>query len=296
MVVAEAGKRVLIISPVRNEAEFFERTLASVCSQQLLPVCWVIVDDGSTDATATLARDYAARYPFIQLLHLDQHQVRELGPRVVQNFNVGLEFAREQGVEFDFVCKLDGDLEFGPEAFATIVDMFTEDSSLGMAGPSVFLRLDSGREIFERYARYHVPGQFKVYRRECFESMGGLFQVYGWDIADETEARRRGWETRHTDAVRVIHLRLQGSAFGIIKGRRIWGWGAYATWSYPPFAILRGVFRLVEPPYIIGGIAFIWGFIEAHWKGIKRVPEPAFGPYIRAEHKRRLLSFNRKTR
>jgi len=292
---AVSGQRVLIISPVRNEAEFFEKTLASVCSQSVAPARWIIVNDGSTDDTVALAQRYAQQYDFIEILHLEKNEQRELGPRVVQNFNVGLEHAINSGVEFDYVCKLDGDLEFSPEAYATILGMFDNDQKLGMAGPSVFLRLDSGREIFERYARYHVPGQFKVYRRECFEQMGGLFPVYGWDIADETEARRLGWLTRHTDDVRVIHLRLQGSAFGIVKGRRIWGWGAYATYSYPPFAILRGVFRLVEPPYIIGGIAFIWGFLEAHWKDIKRVPKPEFGPHIRAEHKKRLLSFNKKT-
>ena len=291
----ESKRRVLIISPVRNEAEFFEKTLKSVCEQSLQPAKWIIVNDGSTDETAEQATRFAEQYDFVELLHLKEHDERALGPRVVQNFNIGLQHAKDTGVEFDYVCKLDGDLEFGPEAYETIVNMFEADPGLGMAGPSVFLRLDSGREIFERYARYHVPGQFKVYRRECFEKMGGLFEVYGWDIADETEARRLGWKTEHTDDVRVIHLRLQGSAFGIIKGRRIWGWGAYATCSYPPFAILRGVFRLVEPPYIIGGIAFIWGFIEAHWKDINRVPKPEFGPYIRSEHKKRILSFNRKT-
>ncbi len=293
--MTDMERRLLIISPVRNEGEFFEKTLKSICSQTHPPVRWIIVDDCSTDNTVELAQQYAKTHSFIDIVQLEDQQNRELGPRVVQNFNAGLQYAKQQEIEFDYVCKLDGDLEFGPEACGTILDMFAADASLGMGGPSVFLRMPSGREIFERYARYHVPGQFKVYRKSCFEEIGGLFQVYGWDIADETEARRLHWKTEHTDAVRVVHLRLQGSSFGIIKGRRIWGWGAYATCSYAPFAILRGVFRLVEPPYIIGGLAFIWGFVEARWIGVQQVPKPEFAAHIRAEHKKRLLSFNRKT-
>ena len=133
-----------------------------------------------------------------------------------------------------------------------------------MAGGTTLLKVGD-KLVSERYAPYHVGGQNKFYRRQCFEDIGGLQPVYGWDILDETDARRHGWLTLSDPAITIIHHRLQGSAFGGLRGRIIWGQGAYAIGSHPLFAVARGIFRLAERPWLVGGLAFIWGFFQSYF-------------------------------
>ena len=162
-----------------------------------------------------------------------------------------------------------------------------------MSGGAVHLVIGE-KLFFERYASYHVSGASKFYRRECFEQIGGLQPHFGWDILDETDARRHGWKTETEWDITIRHHRLQGSAFGKIRGRVIWGWGAYASGGHPLFALFRGLFRMAEPPWIIGGLAFIWGFFASYFKpSVKRVPNRDLIRYLRREQLYRLFHGNR---
>ena len=63
--------RILIISPVRNEAAHIERVVRSVAAQELPPARWIVVDDGSDDGTLEILRRLEPEVPF-----LDGHRVR----------------------------------------------------------------------------------------------------------------------------------------------------------------------------------------------------------------------------
>ena len=173
-----------IISPCRDEAQFVEVTLKSVVAQTRRPDLWIIVDDGSRDATAALVQPYTLRYPWIKLLRRQRGGARELGPGVVAAFNAGLDLLGD--FPFDYIAKLDCDLEFGPDCFARILDLF-RDPRVGMASGNTFLAVGHNLES-ESPASFHIPGQAKFYRRQCFADLGGLQPVYGWDIIDETDA------------------------------------------------------------------------------------------------------------
>ena len=64
--------KYVLVTPVRNEERFIEKTLASVCAQTLLPERWVIVDDGSNDRTPDIVKKYAREYPWIELVRRPQ--------------------------------------------------------------------------------------------------------------------------------------------------------------------------------------------------------------------------------
>jgi glycosyltransferase involved in cell wall biosynthesis len=284
------SQKLAIISPCRDEAEFVELTLKSVVAQTRRPDLWIIVDDGSRDATPELVRPYAARYPWIKLLHRLRGGPRELGPGVVAAFNAGLELLGDY--PFDFIAKLDCDLEFGPDCFARILDLF-QDPRVGMASGSTFLAVGHRLES-ESPSSYHIPGQAKFYRRQCFAALGGLQPVYGWDIIDETDARRHGWRTVTDPDNVIIHHRLQGAALGSIKGRVIWGRGAYAIGGHPLFALARGLFRMSARPRVIGGLAFLWGFFSGYFNPkINRITDPDLIRYLRREQRYRLIHGNR---
>lgn len=281
--------RLVVISPCRDEAQFLPFTLKSVAAQTEPPALWLIVDDDSRDATPELAARYAARYPWIKLLRRSRQGGRQLGPGVVAAFNAGLSHLGEEA--FDVIAKLDCDLEFGPDCFARIMDHFG-DPRVGMAGGTTLLKVGD-RLVSERYASFHVGGQNKFYRRRCFADIGGLQPVYGWDILDETDARRHGWLTLSDPTITIIHHRLQGSAFGGLKGRVIWGQGAYAIGSHPLFAVARGIYRLAERPWLVGGMAFIWGFFKSYFDSeIRRITDPDLIRYLRREQLYRLTHGN----
>ena len=281
---------LVIISPCRDEEKFVRFTLNSVVNQTVRPDLWLIVDDGSRDRTAEIVAGYTKAHPWIRLVRRRRAGGRQLGPGVVNAFNAGLEALKD--TPFDVIAKLDCDLEFGPDTFAAIMAAF-DNPKVGMASGTTLLLL-GGKLLSERYTSYHVPGQAKFYRKMCFRDIGGLQCVYGWDIIDETDARRHGWLTLSAPQPIFIHHRLQGSSFRGLRGRVIWGQGAYAIGSHPLFALARGIYRLAEHPWLVGGLAFIWGFFTSYFNpDIQRLTDPGLIRYLREEQLYRLTHGNR---
>lgn len=282
--------RLVVISPCRDEARFLETMIASVAAQSQLPAQWLVVDDGSRDRTPEILAAAARRYPWLRYVRRERSGERRLGPAVVAAFNYGL--AQLGATPYDIIAKLDCDLEFGPDTFAAILRHFA-DPQVGMAGGVTWQRYQ-GRTLSDRYAAFHVPGAAKFYRRECFQDIGGLRPLYGWDILDETLARYHGWRTVSDPQIVIWHHRPQGASLGLLRGRVVWGWGAYAVGTHPLFALARGFFRMWEPPYFIGGLAFLWGFFSAYWRPeIQRLDDPELIRYLRREQLYRLRHSNR---
>lgn len=283
-------RRLVIISPCRDEAQYVQLTLDSVVKQTYRPHLWIIVDDGSRDRTAEIVERYVKEYPWIKLVRRERGGSRQLGPGVVNAFNVG--WASLGTEPFDVIAKLDCDLEFGAETFAAIMKYF-DNPQVGMASGTTVLLLQ-GKLVPDRHADYHVPGPAKFYRRECFQDIGGLQCVYGWDVIDETDARRHGWLTLHDPQIIILHHRPQGGASGVIRGRVIWGRCAYVIGSHPIFAIARGIYRMAERPWLVGGIAFLWGFFSSYFQSdLQRITDLGLIRYLRREQLHRLTHGNR---
>jgi glycosyltransferase involved in cell wall biosynthesis len=282
--------RLVVISPCKNEESLIEGTLKSVVAQTHRPDRWLIVDDGSTDRSAKIVRKWALEHPWIELVPHQPQGNRALGPAIVAAFNAGL--ALVPPGSFDVIAKLDCDVTFDSDCFASILTHF-QNEHVGMASGTTSLIIGSAA-VSERYPRYHVTGAAKFYRRECFEAIGGLQSLYSWDTLDETDARRLGWTTLGDPNIEIRHHRLQGKALGTVRSRLVWGYGAYAIGSHPLFAVGRGVFRMAERPWVIGGLALIAGFFLGYLKpGVGRNPNPKSIHYLRREQMYRLFHGNR---
>ena len=285
-------RRYAIISPVRDEAAFIAMTLESVVAQTEPPAIWLIVDDGSTDETASIVKRFAQSAPYIELLSLtdnnrgyDKDRLRWAAEAIA--FNAGL---RELEVEqFDFIVKLDGDLAFGPDYFASLLDEFERDEKLGIAGGEFFFVDERGVKMLEWNPENHVRGATKIYRRACFGDIGCIEPVYAWDTLDELRAQMAGWSTR-SFPYPVQHLRPTSSRSGQLRGIARGGLGAYLLGYHPAFVLARGAREAMTRPYLLGGIAFLWGFTVASIKRPPRVADSETIGFLRRQQMERLRS------
>jgi biofilm PGA synthesis N-glycosyltransferase PgaC len=287
------SQRLLVISPMRNEAAHLEQVALAVAAQTRPPDAWVIVDDRSTDETRAVLERLAPRLPFLRVVDAADAGVAEgvkdrlaaaAAPRA---FNLGLRAVAWQ--DFTHIAKLDGDTELPPDYFERLLERFTGDPQLGLAG-GVRVERAGERERFERVpTRHHVPGALKCYTVECFRAIGGMHERLAWDTIDEVYARMRGYRTRAFPELVAVHHRQWGSADGMLRGRARHGRCAYIV-HYPlPWVALRAVKTAGMRPWGVSGLAYLGGYVGAAARRTPRVADPEFRAFFRRELRGRVL-------
>jgi glycosyltransferase involved in cell wall biosynthesis len=261
----------ILITPARNEEKFIRKTLDSMVGQTLLPERWVIVDDGSTDRTAEIVECYAKRHAWIELIRRPQRLDRSFAGKV-HAFNAGLE--RVQSLQFEVVGNLDADLSFEPDYLEFLMQKFSEDSKLGVAG-TPFTEdggYDSARDSFE--GENHVAGGCQLFRRQCFREVGGYIpnRAGGIDWIAVTTARMRGWKTRSFLGKRFHHYRALGTAGrGSTAASFSYGEKDYYLGGSPVWQSFRVAYRMTKRPVLIDGLALLSGYC---WAAIRRTKRP----------------------
>jgi len=282
---------MLIVSPVRNEAEHIERTARSVAAQTRRPDLWLVVDDGSEDETPAILRRLERELPFLRVLstppsyttdHGDRHAVAA-APRA---FNWAL--ATEDPSTFTHVGKLDGDIELPSNYFERLLAEFERDHSLGLAGGTLVGRAEGGWRP-ERVAEHHVRGALKLYTQPCFEAIGGVQERLGWDGIDETYARMHGFQTRSFGDLIARHHRPCGSADGWLKGRVRGGETHYVLGFHLLWVVLKSFKVAASRPLLISGAAFLYGYIRAAARGTPRVDDADYRRFLREDLRWRLV-------
>lgn len=276
----------VIISPVKDEERYLSLTLCSVTNQTVPPRRWIIVSDGSGDRTADIAREWAAKHPWISVIEKENEGARQRGGGVVRAFYRGFELVREE--PWEFVVKLDGDLSFGSRFFERILAEFARRPRLGISSGVSYAWMGEGwRE--EKAARGYTYGETKVYRRRCFEAIGGLVEHMGWDGIDHIKAVQLGWEAESVPGLIFYHHRRQGQATGLVRAEVEEGLCCYFMGYHPLFLLARGLKRLRCHPYGLGGLALIGSY---WWHWLRRSPRYAdreFVEFLRRNQLRKLL-------
>jgi GT2 family glycosyltransferase len=266
-----------VISPVKDEASYIEATICSMLEQTVRPAVWVIINDGSTDATQSILEKYVQENSWIKLVNRqDDAGIRKRGKGVIEAFYAGYKTLTDS---YDFIVKLDGDVTFGPDYFESLFSKFVDDPLLGIAGGGLYERPDGHTwRLFT--VKDHVRGCTKVYRRECFEAIGGLVASMGWDGLDEWKALAKGWRVRSFLDLKIYHYRFTGAATGYLKSCIEQGYGAYRMGYHPLFMIVRGLRRVTDRPYVIGGLAMIGAYLMAWWQKKEILTDPSVVKYI----------------
>jgi glycosyltransferase involved in cell wall biosynthesis len=271
--------KYVLITPARNEERFITKTLDSMVAQTLLPERWVIVDDGSTDRTAELVQSYSKRFPWIELVQRVQRADRSFAAKV-HAFNIG--FERVASLPFEVIGNLDADLSFDPDYLEFLMQKFSEDARLGVAGtPFIENGYDSARDSFE--GENHVAGGCQLFRRQCFEEIGGYIgnPAGGVDWIAVTTARMKGWKTCSFPEKRFHHYRSLGTAErGIMASLFSYGEKDYYLGGSPVWQLFRVCYRSAKHP--VGGFVLLAGYC---WAALRRMKRPV---------SRELMRFHRR--
>ena len=279
----------VLITPARNEAKFIELTLESVVAQTVSPLKWVIISDGSTDGTDEIVSRYSAEYPWIELVRMPERPERHFAGKV-HAFNAG--YAKVKHLNYDVIGNLDGDVSFDEEYFDFLLRKFAENPRLGVAGTP--FREGSFQYDFRFTSIEHVSGQCQLFRRECFEEIGGYVprRIGGGDLVAVTTARMKGWQTRTFLEKPYVHQRQMGTGtanFWIVPFKV--GRADYILGSHPLWEFARCIYQTTRPPILLAGILRLAGFVCAMvGKAEKEVPAD-FIRFRRKEQMRRLWQF-----
>ena len=265
-----------IISPVRDEARYVRLTLEAMLAQSVQPQEWLFVDDGSTDETHAIITSYASEHPWIRVINRNDRGFRQLGSGVIAAFNFGRE--RLANPEYRFIAKLDGDMSFSPRYLEVMLEKLESEPKLAAVSGKVF-RPERDGFVEEFIIDEMVAGQFKLYKRNAFDDIGGFTQTILWDGIDIHRCRMKGYKTLsfHHPEARLIHHRLMGSSdSSVFKGRVRLGRGIWFMGYHPLYAVASGLFRMHEKPYVVGGLIIVGAYLYAAIRRETRFPDAEF--------------------
>lgn len=277
----------IIVTPVRDEEAYLHHTLKSVVRQNIRPAQWVIVNDGSMDGTGEIIDEYAREHAWIRAVHRTNRGFRKSGGGVVEAFKEGLDALTYR--DWDFIVKLDGDLSFEPDYFERCFAHFKQDHRLGVGGGMIYNVMPDGTKEREGGPAFHVRGASKIYRRKCWEDIGGFWPAPGWDTLDEVKANMRGWTSRSFPELPLTHYRVTGAADGRWRNLVKNGKSDFISGYHPLFMMAKCISRLTSRPYLFGSFALAYGFIKSYLTGIPQVDDPDLIRYLRRQQLGRIL-------
>ncbi len=275
-----------IIIPAHNEEVFLGEALDSIIAQTKAPKKVVVVNDHSSDGTASIIDEYASRNPNIEGVHIQSSDEHLPGSKVIAAFNKGMPLLDDN---YDFIVKLDADVILPPNYFKKIEEIFSSSKKIGIAGGFAYEKNEAGEWALNHPMDIdHVRGAFKSYSKACFMAMGGLRTAMGWDTVDELLAQYHGFEIVTETSLKVKHQRPIGAAYNS-KARRSQGKAMYLmhyglaislvaslkmAWKNKKFKIIRDNLQ---------------GYLEAKQQGIPFIVTKEEGAYIRNLRWKRIL-------
>ncbi|MEM7031755.1 MAG: glycosyltransferase family A protein, partial [Chloroflexota bacterium] len=272
--------KVSVCIPTYNTANYLPYAIDSVLNQDYQDYELVICDDASTDNTAEIVARYQETTPWITLINKEKRENkgdRQRGKGVVDTFYFGRD--RLSHTDYDFIIKLDGDVSFKPTYFETMLKKFADNPKLGITGGGLYERTN-GENWSLISAPDHVGGPNKMYRRTCFDAIGGIVSALGWDGLDEWQALAQSWEVESFEEEPIYHYRIMGNATGLMKARVEQGYGAHYMGYHPLYTLFRSAKHFLIRPYVIGGIAMAYGYFQAISQNREQLPDPDLKQFI----------------
>jgi biofilm PGA synthesis N-glycosyltransferase PgaC len=281
--------RYVLISPCRNEAQYMRQTLDSVIAQSVRPAKWVIIDDGSTDATPQILAEYREKHGWIEVVTRSDRGRRSVGPGVIEAFYAGYEKINPD--DYDYLCKLDLDLRLPPRYFEILMQRMAAEPCIATCSGKAYFE-SNGRLIDEGVGDEMSIGASKFYRISSFKAIGGFVREVMWDGIDCHRCRMNGWIACSWDdpELRFIHLRPMGSSQqNIFAGRMRHGAGQYFMGTGFLFMTASTLYRMNKKPYVFGALAMLWGWLRSALAGKPRYEDAAFREFLRRYQWRALL-------
>jgi glycosyltransferase involved in cell wall biosynthesis len=278
------SRKYCLITPCRDEAQYARRTLDSVTAQSAPPALWIIVDDGSTDQTPAILAEYAVKFPYIRILRRENRGFRKLGGGVIDAFYHGYDTINPS--DFDFVCKLDLDLDLPRKYFEILMDRMDAQPRIGTAsGKPYFIEPETKRKVMETCGDENSVGMVKFYRTACFVEIGGFVRELMWDGIDCHRCRMKGWIAVSWDDAELNfeHLRPMGTSHkNWWTGRVRHGIGQYFMGTGVSYMLASAAYRVVRPPVVVGSTAILWGYFKSMIQRKPRYGDREFRRFLSA--------------
>ena len=284
--------RYVIVTPARNEAQFIELTIKSMVCQTIPPVKWIIVSDGSTDGTDEIVERYASEHPWIELIRMPVRCERNFAGKV-HAFNAG--YAKAAMLEFELIGSMDADVSFDQDYFENLIAKFANNSLLGVGG-TPYQEFTQQRKLNIAYDYRvanpeDVPGICQLFRRRCFEEIGGYLPITEGNIDSIAvlSARKLGWQTKTFADSICIHHRISGTAIGgVLTARFKSGIKGYALGYHPLWQLFRITYQITRRPYVTGALAIMSGYVWSLIQHKKRPVSSELVVFLRQEQMQRL--------
>lgn len=285
---AATDGRYSIITPMRNEIRTIETTVKAVLAQTVMPVKWIILDDGSTDGSESVVAGYASRHPWIAHVKARDRGYDFVGQGVAELLNYGLNLMTSEA-PVEFISKLDADLDFQPDYFERLLAQMRLLPKLGIISGHPYV-MQGEQKSFERHSDFFPSGTARLYRVGALNEIGYFAESVGWDTIDILRMRMRGWLTRVDSTVPVHHMRPMGTRQGYVNGMVRDGHNNYLTGYTPSFLVLRALFNARYYPYLLRSACMIYGYFRAYLKGMPRtVTENEYAFHAKLQRRRLML-------
>jgi poly-beta-1,6-N-acetyl-D-glucosamine synthase len=275
----------VVVTPVRDEQEYLERTISSMVNQTIRPAEWVIVNDGSKDRTGAIIEEYSHTYDWIRPVHRSDRGYRKFGGGIIEAFYDGYHALTTS--DWAYMTKLDGDLSFEPDYFERLFAHFAETPRLGIGGGTLY-HFENEKKCIEGSQPFHVRGGTKTYRLECWQSIGGLWVGLGSDTIDEVKASMLGWQTRSFRELEMHHHRPTGASYGRWRALIKDGRTDYVAGYHPMFLLAKCCRRMFRRPYVLASIAHCYGYMNSWLTRQPRVNDPDLIRYVQQQQLLRL--------
>ncbi len=277
-----------LITAARNEEKYIRYPVESVLSQRILPKKWIIVSDGSTDRTDEIVKEYASRHSFLEYLRREADTNKaDFASKV---FALRMGYERLQGIHYEYIGNLDADISLENDFYENVISRFQSNRKLGIGGGTI-LEFDGGRFRKRSISNpLSVPGAIQLFRRECFEEIGGLVPVKcgGEDWIAETMSRMHGWEVESFPDIKAYHHKGGAATRGVWRERWRQGEMDYAIGSHPVFEVLKCLRRVIQKPHLLGALVRMTGFACSYYRKEKRPVSPEFIDSLRREQLHRI--------
>jgi glycosyltransferase involved in cell wall biosynthesis len=278
-----------VVTPAKNEEKYISFTIESMIRQNLKPIKWIIVDDGSTDKTKEIVEKYSKEHSWIEVMSIENKEEKKLyGSKVVKAFNVGYNTVKNN--EFDFIVKLDADLSFPPNYFEDVAKAFTANDKLGICAGYVVM--DESGLAQKKAQQTYIVGAIKAVRSKCFKAIGGFAEANGWDGLDQLSALYLGWKVEHID-VTVIHHRPPTTEYRSLQFFYNNGVAHYRSGNDLFLTLIRSIVQLKQKPYLSASLNYFKGYMKARADKEPMLVDEGLAKFIRSYHYKRLLNFKR---
>jgi glycosyltransferase involved in cell wall biosynthesis len=250
----------ILLSAVKNEGAHLGKVLASVTTQSVLPLAWYITDDGSTDESLAILREFAHRHPFIRLKENPRREGRNWAAKD-RALNESYRLAcAELGDAFDFVGAQDGDqAPVNGNFFEILLAEAAANASLGVLGGVVYEPRKGRWRPRPCNASDSTPGS-AFFRRSAFEATGGYLPLEygGSDWLIQVDAGRAGFAVKVVAECVLHHYRKTNQS--TVRGAFKAGLMDASLGSDFLFELLKCARRLGHAPLGLPGLLRLAGY------------------------------------